>query len=157
MVSKYFMAPGSIADNILMPNCPNLMSVGQRVLNAGFTHICVREKFPCCISPCCKMTIIFDVNGVTPWYSPCMEELEETMLGIFDLASDLFRKTCGIMVGKDGLLFIDIPPVPGAVTESGTKTQEIGAWTTQNRTHERFRRYCNRRFFSYWKRNMYMS
>ena len=104
-----------VADNIMMPNCPNLMSVGQRVLNAGFTHIWVREKFPCFISPCCRMIIIFDINGVIPCYSPCMEEFEETMLGSFDLASNMFKDTCGITVGRNGLIAIAIAPLPGVV------------------------------------------
>ena len=42
-----------------------------------------------------------------------MEEFEETMLGSFELSENMFRKMCGIMVDHDGLIKLDLCPVPG--------------------------------------------
>ena len=58
------------------------------------------------------MIIIFDLHGTIPCYSPCMEEFEQTMLGSFELRENMFRKTCGIMVGADGRIYLDLASVP---------------------------------------------
>lgn len=108
-----------ITDALLLNNSPNPSSVGQRVLNAGFTFIWVRKCFPCLIPQCCGMIIIFDLHGRTPCYSPCMEEFEQTMLGSFELRENMFRNTCGIVVGVDGKIYLDLAAVPDAKTDVG--------------------------------------
>ena len=62
------------------------------------------------------MIIIFDLHGVIPIYSPCMETFEETMLGSFELCSNMFRKMCGIYIGDDGIIRLDLMPVPGCLS-----------------------------------------
>ena len=34
-----------------------------------------------------------DLHGTIPCYSPCMEEVEQTMLGCFELRGIMIRKT----------------------------------------------------------------
>ena len=101
-----------VADAVLMDDSPNLNSVGQRVLNADFSFIWIKRLFPCFLSPCCRMIIIFDLLGVIPCYSTCMENFDQTMLGSFELNENAFRKTCGIIVEPDGRITLDLAPVP---------------------------------------------
>ena len=58
------------------------------------------------------MIIIFDVLGVIPCYSTCMEDFGQTMLGSFELYENALRKTCGIIVEPDGRIILDLAPVP---------------------------------------------
>lgn len=62
------------------------------------------------------MIIIFDLHGAIPIYSPCMETFEETMLGSFEQCSNMFRKMCGIYIGDDGVIRLDLMPVHGCVS-----------------------------------------
>ena len=111
-------------DAILMKNSPNLSSLGQRTMHAGFSFIWIRERFPCFISPCCTMIIIFDLHGVIPIYSPCMETFQETMLGSFELCSNMFRKMCGIYIGDDGIIRLDLMPVPRCLSPKAKAEQK---------------------------------
>ena len=43
-----------------------------------------------------------------------MEEFEQTTLGSFELRENMFRKTCGIFVGADGRIYLDLMSVPDA-------------------------------------------
>ena len=97
---------------MILKDSSNLASVGQRVMKAGFTFIWVRSKLPCFISPDCKSTIIFDVSGCVPVYSPCMEEMTDNMLGSFKLDANVFKDHCGISVTKRGTIEIDSLPEP---------------------------------------------
>ena len=101
----------AIIDGTVMDGCStNLSSVGQRVMNAGFTHIWSRGKFQCFISPDAKSVIIFDLAGVVPIYSPAMEDFKHTKLGSFALNANEFRSVCGIWMNEDGRLEVDILP-----------------------------------------------
>ena len=55
-----------------------------------------------------------------------MEEFEQTMLGSFELRENMFRNTCGIVVGADGRIYLDlatVPDVDGAIVSSDSGTQ----------------------------------
>ena len=58
------------------------------------------------------MIIIFDILGVIPCYASCMEDLDQTMLGSFELNENAFRNCCGIIVEPDGRIVLDLALVP---------------------------------------------
>ena len=41
-----------------------------------------------------------------------MEECDQTMLGSFELKGNAFKKECGIVVGSDGEIYLDLADVP---------------------------------------------
>ena len=68
------------------------------------------------------MIIIFDLHGVIPCYSPCMEQFEDTMLGSIGLRGNMFREMCGSIVGPDGETFLDLSVVPDVILDAGPST-----------------------------------
>ncbi len=58
------------SDYILMKHSPELISVGERCHEAGFTFIWVRKKNPCFISPDGKWIIIFEIDNFIPIWCP---------------------------------------------------------------------------------------
>lgn len=45
-----------------------------------------------------------------------MEQFQDTMLGSFASSSNMFKKKCGIIIGDDGIIRLDLAPVPGCVS-----------------------------------------
>ena len=72
------------------------------------------------------MIIIFDLHGVIPIHSPCMEQLQETMFGSFALCSNMFKNMCDIHIVDDGIIRLDLSPVPGCVSDEARSDQTRG-------------------------------
>ena len=53
-----------------------------------------------------------------------METFEETMLGSFELCSNMFRKMCGIYTSDDGIIRLDLMPVPGSISSKAKAEQK---------------------------------
>ena len=68
---------------VIMQDCPDLVSMGERCMEGGFSYIWVHGKFPCFISPDSTYIIIFDVKNNLPIYSPDFEHSDD-MLSAFE-------------------------------------------------------------------------
>ena len=51
-----------------------------------------------------------------------MEQFEEAMLGSFRLCYNMLKKMCGIFIGDDGLIRLDLAPVPAVCQEKRTQS-----------------------------------
>ena len=114
------------ADYVLMKDSPELISVGERVMFAGFSNVWITSKHPCFISEGGQYIIIFDLdNGLLPIWSPDMEQSDE-FLGTFEFWNNCFRDRCGIYINSVGEVSIDIPAPPNYVnrfvTAAASKT-----------------------------------
>ena len=62
-------------DVCLSPGSPSLISVGQRVMEAGMSFFWLAGKQPCMITADYRYIVIFEVNANVPVYAPCFEKL----------------------------------------------------------------------------------
>ena len=95
------------AEWICMENTPELISLGERCMVHGFTFIWVKHKFPCMISATGLYIIIFDIQGLLPVWGHQLET-EGSELGTFEFLRNQFREKCGIYIGDDNTVRIDI-------------------------------------------------
>ena len=56
---------------------------------------------------------------------PCMEEFEQTMLRSCELRGNMLRKTCGVIVGADGRIYLDLASVPDVKDDVGPSTSVV--------------------------------
>ena len=61
-------------DVCLSPGSPSLISVGQRVMEAGMSFFWVAGEMPCMITSDYRYIVIFDVSTNVPVYAPCFEK-----------------------------------------------------------------------------------
>ena len=54
---------------------PSLISVGQRVMEAGISFFWLAGKQPCMITADYRYIVIFEINANVPVYAPCFERL----------------------------------------------------------------------------------
>ena len=85
-----------MSDYVLMKS-PDLISWGERVMLGGFNSVWLAGKLPCFISHCSRYIIIFDLEGVLPFWSPCHEESSE-FVGTFEFWHNRFRDRCGVYI-----------------------------------------------------------
>jgi hypothetical protein len=51
-----------VSDFVCMDGSPNLIPIGERCLESGFSSLWINQKFPCFISEGGRYIIIFDVD-----------------------------------------------------------------------------------------------
>ena len=100
------------ADYVLMDDSPELLSLGERCMNAGYTFVWVEGKHPCFVSQRSKYITVLDVDGVLPIWSPGMEKGDGD-LGTFELWRNDFREKCGVYLNDEGQIIIDRPKCRG--------------------------------------------
>ena len=96
------------SDYIIMEDSPELISMGERCMLQGFTHVWVSKKYPCFISPGSRYIVIFDLDGVLPIWSPAMDTQRTEYLGSWHFWKNAFRDRCGIFINPSGEVCLDI-------------------------------------------------
>ena len=89
-------------DVCLSPGAPSLLSVGQRVMEAGMSFFWIAGKHPCMVIADLKYIVVFDISTNVPVYAPCFERLNNEFLGTFTLADNAFAERCGLAIGATG-------------------------------------------------------
>ena len=101
-------------DTSLSPgdNTPSLISIGQRVMDAGMSFFWIAGKKPCMITSCMRYIVIFEVSGNVPVYAPVFESLKNVFLGTFYLTDNVFQDRCGLQVDRKGNVYsmLQMPP-----------------------------------------------
>ena len=87
------------AQPYLMHNSPNVLSVGLRCNNGGYSHIWLRGLTPCLITPALKISPL-DVSGDIPY-------LEKDGLHSQGLSQEEVTALTGVMIDEDGHLMVD--------------------------------------------------
>lgn len=85
-------------DYVLLDSSPELISMGERTMLAGFTFIWVAGKQPCYISPGGRYIVILEIDELCPVWGPHHETGHE-FYGTYELADDFFFERCGISLG----------------------------------------------------------
>ena len=109
-----------VSDYVLMKS-PDLISWGERVMLAGFSSVWLAGKLPCFISHCSRYIIIFDPEGVLPFWSPYLEESSE-FVGTFEVWHNRFRERCGVYIDDCGKVCITVKPPNNFRKERGKTT-----------------------------------
>ena len=89
-------------DVCLSPGDPSLISVGQRVMEAGMSFFWIAGRAPCFVTADYKYIVVFDVATNVPLYAPCFEKMKDTFLGTFTLSDNMFSGRCGLEIGPNG-------------------------------------------------------
>ena len=90
----------NMSDYTALKESPNLISVGERTMLKGFIHVWCSKKYPCFLSHGSRYIIIFDVDNLTPIWSPDMETSRE-LLGTFSFWDNIFRERCGVYINEN--------------------------------------------------------
>ena len=85
-------------DYVLLDSSPELISMGERTMLAGFTFVWVAGKQPCYISPGGRYIVILEIDELCPVWGPHHETSNE-FYGTYELADDFFFERCGISLG----------------------------------------------------------
>ena len=80
-----------------MSHSPELISLGERVMHAGFSFFWVHGKNPCFVSHGGRYIIIVDIDGVLPVWSPDLDESSE-LLGSSSFATTSTGTSVGSML-----------------------------------------------------------
>ena len=76
-------------DACLSPGSPSLISVGQRVMEAGMSFFWLAGKQPCMITADYRYIVIFEINANVPVYAPCFEKFN-AFLGTFTVMDNAY-------------------------------------------------------------------
>ena len=132
-------------DVCLSPGSPSLISVGQRVMEAGMSFFWLAGRQPCMIIADLKYIVIFEISTNVPVYAPCFEKLKNSFLGTFTLADNAFAARCGIQIGTNGtvhsvlqLSASDNKNVKKQFSMPGTAPTTVDACTQTDSVPERY-------------------
>ena len=92
-------------DVCLSPGAPSLLSVGQRVMEAGMSFFWMAGEKPCFITTDLRYIVIFEIQNNVPVYAPCSENLKQTLLGALALTYNAYMDRCGLAVGSTGRIY----------------------------------------------------
>lgn len=105
-VCARFAAWDCVSDYVLMKS-PDLISWGERVMQAGFSSVWLANKLPCFISQSSRYIIIFVVEGVLPFWSPFLEE-SLVFVGTFACWHNRVRDCCGVFIDDYGQVCVTV-------------------------------------------------
>lgn len=92
-------------DVCLPPGFPSLLSVGQRVMEAGMSFFWICGRQPCMIIVDLRYIVVLGIQTNVPVYAPCFENFKNSFLGTFTLVDNAFAARCGLEIGTNGLIY----------------------------------------------------
>jgi hypothetical protein len=92
---------------LMMEDSPDLLSVGERCMFAGFTFVWVYNKYPCFISYGGQYIVIFDIDNTVPVWGPHLEEGQD-FFGTYWFNDNAFLERCGIYINPKGEVCLNL-------------------------------------------------